>query len=212
MKGKVIMIAGHCGVGKTVAVEYFMQNLPNAVLLDCDAIMWDSIIKNPSVYEKVFGLPVTQDHGLKYMIDFISTGKMTVKIHKNFVDTAVPFVEAGVRAEIERLKSKGNADYIIAEWTCSPSYKKLWDAADVRVFIKAKTRELLTSVVIARTIRQGATPEAAAGEANMRFESMTHLIDIAKNIDFELVNSYDEVFFQDLKKCAIAIKSRFDIS
>jgi len=205
-KHKVILVAGHCGTGKTTAVTYLKENLPNNVEVYCDEIMWNSILTHPQRYESFFGVPVdTTKTGMDYIIGIIGAGEMTLEKHKQFVDTALPFVEKQTAKQIKKLKKSKETDYIIAEWTCSGAYKKLWNAANYRIMIKAKSKEKHRDLLAKRTKRQGAK-ENAESDTDIRYESMKHLIDNATNIDFEIHNGFDPKFFKDLEKIVKKIK------
>ena len=204
-KPKIIIIAGHSGSGKSTVAVHLTTFLPNSKIICYDQFMYKAIISNPEIFEKLFDVPIDTDCGHSYMIKVINEGKMTFINHRIFCETVLPYVESEATVELEKIKREHKYDFIITEWGGSSSFKKLWKNACFRIHVKPASDEMHEFMLAKRSDREGAN-EQAKEEARIRRDSIRHLIDYAQNVDFTIINSYDQSLFEDIKECAYIIK------
>ena len=193
----IIGITGKSGDGKTTAADELCKNIPKSIVLHMDDYHMDMLAQTPEIIE-LYG-PNAVTNGYLNMPYLLKNKKKWAKIHKLTDHKTIDYIFS----KIEEYKKK-NYETIVVEWIRLPSLKKVWDSCDYRIRIKSTDRVKRYKNMNNRQIENRYFIGNMEKDLNTR--DNCNLDYDSYNYDYDLINEYDDSFYDSIKKIANEMK------
>lgn len=192
---KLVCIAGHCGSGKTTAIEIMAQNLPNSAIVRGDLYLKDALLKRSKEFEEIYNIPLDRKQPFKCFMD-VSVNASSVKNAERYIKmfTAfIPFIESEIEKAII-YHQKQSKDFILVEHITLPSMKT-WAKADYRVIVTSENMFRIKKLKERMTSNYGENEERFT---LLSEKTLALFAETANNVDYFIENKYNDNFEKEL--------------
>jgi len=191
-KHKLICIAGHCGSGKTTAIEIMAQHLSNSAIVRGDLFLKDALLNHAKDFENIYKILLDKEQPFQSFMR-VSVDTSDIKKYLQMFNAFIPFIESEIEKAVAEYK-KQDIEFVLVEHITLPNMK-IWQQADYRVMITSN-RELRI-----KKLRERLTANHGENEEKFTLLSESALAVFSENankIDFIIENRYNEFFENDL--------------
>ena len=200
---KIICVSGEFCSGKTTAIDIMANHLPNSAIIHGDNFLNDALINHEKEFKEIYNvaLDLTNPTASLRAVNNNLTSE-SIKTYIEFCNIFMPYIENKIEKIVAENREQGK-NFVIVEYVSLPSFK-IWESADFRIMI-VPNQVIRKTKLYERTI---AKREYNEDYEYIRKSAFKEIIENAKNIDFNIINYFDENFEKDLISSCREIKNK----
>jgi len=143
---KTLGVTGHSGSGKSTFARLLSDSLLGSKLIRADDLMYESILYYRHVFERIFGLTVSENSITTFRQAGIEAG---VREWHEYLKMILPYMDYRINNVIR--DTEASLNYIVIEWFHLP-LTRIWQSLDCRVLIVAADDDIRYDELIKRMV------------------------------------------------------------